>query len=713
MCNVRGVSGVNNVNKTEQPDNKVNATLVKRNRSDAFSMEERPESVKNLVSNITEESLKQDEDKISNSKVNTSKIDLVMSNISEDLGIKTFKPLSVQLQEKKEEIKIKSEIKRSENNSNLLQDTVDNSNKVDVKNYEIKIGTTFSELTDGLDKVDLGNTIKNNFSKEILKSGSLLTNQPKLCLESSKKGENLVNSLVPSSKLFIFLATKSDKELKDEIAKGIGLVKEKHVGKTYQELPQNKKELVDSILSGMKKSLHTPINEISKKLIDGEQKLLKEMIQNDNKSGDVSFGLTLKSELGIKGDIAKNLSMISEEKLQEFYKDNKSFMDSLSPEQQKFIDSIATPIIDTINTSIKSKTSSDRVNITNKDGKTYQPLSQITLDGKTYGDPVFLGEGGLANVYKYTNIDNPKESIVIKELKSNKNDFLQKRKEMTEELISHRHAMNVDSEIQGHKNVVSLKGAIKGPNDSLLMVVDVASGGDLGKVNRLIQESVSNGKISKETQSLLTRHLLRDVMDGMKYIQKDRNMQHLDLKPDNFLIKSDGTAMIGDFGTSRTDHDGWTDIDFQTTPMYLSPEVASRFEKGDNLKEITEKSDTWSLGAMLHTMTGGELEFGKMNGSYFRGVHEDNIMNFGKDVNNRIRKTTEDHPMLDDLDNLVNSMMHPDPNQRPNLSSVSQHSLFTDFRLDSPALKQLLEAIINGDEKRIDSLSKEVNDLVK
>lgn len=626
------------------------------------------------------------------------------------------KPMQEMLREKIQDISQKSQEKKIEKNTGLLQNTVDDSVKAPEKTYGLKTDEMVSSITGSLKKSNISGFVKDQFGEAILKSGHFTTNQKKLLAETGKKAQMLMMSVVPQSDLFYSLMTRSETEMKNEIAKAIGETKEKHAGKTYEQLPKNKQELVDSIYLGMKKGLPAVMGQVSELYAKKVDSFISDKFKNDNKAKDYAFSAAIRSSDDLKMDIIKSLKIVPDSAL---VKDNfgetspkttEEVMSGLTNDQKNLVNSIHKSMSEAINKNLPDKTSTDRVELkVVKDGveSVFKPVKEFTLNGKTYVSPKFLGEGGLANAFKYVNKNDPTDSVVVKELKMAGKE---KREEMVTELKAHRHAMNPDSEKTGHKNVVDLKGVLKGPDDTLMMVVNLAGGGDLDKVSNKIGKAVTDGKISKEVQSLLTRHLLRDVMEGMKYIQSDRNMQHLDVKPQNFLIKSDGTAMVADFGTSRTSHEGWTSREFETTKDYLSPEIASRFERGTNLKMITEKSDTWSIGAMLHRMTGGELEFGKMK-NYFMSEHEANIRKFGEDTTNRIRKTTPEHPQLDELDKLVNAMMHPDPAQRPNLSSVAQHSLFTDPKLDSPALKQLLEAVISGDEHRIQALSKEVEQL--
>lgn len=87
-----------------------------------------------------------------------------------------------------------------------------------------------------------------------------------------------------------------------------------------------------------------------------------------------------------------------------------------------------------------------------------------------------------------------------------------------------------------------------------------------------------------------------------------QHVVHLDIKPENVLLRSDGTAVLVDFGLSR--HDALPDLldeEFRQ-PMgswpYIAPEQV-------NLVRNDPRSDLFGLGVMLYQFTTGELPFGE------------------------------------------------------------------------------------------------------
>jgi protein-serine/threonine kinase len=87
-----------------------------------------------------------------------------------------------------------------------------------------------------------------------------------------------------------------------------------------------------------------------------------------------------------------------------------------------------------------------------------------------------------------------------------------------------------------------------------------------------------------------------------------QHVVHLDIKPENVLLRPDGTAVLVDFGLSR--HDALPDLlneEFRQ-PMgswpYIAPEQV-------NLVRSDPRSDLFGLGVVLYQFTTGELPFGE------------------------------------------------------------------------------------------------------
>ena len=98
--------------------------------------------------------------------------------------------------------------------------------------------------------------------------------------------------------------------------------------------------------------------------------------------------------------------------------------------------------------------------------------------------------------------------------------------------------------------------------------------------------------------------ITEDVAQGLSFAH-GRGVIHRDLKPDNILLRSDGSAVISDFGIARalSGHVASTGVDMAIgTPQYLSPEQAQG-------RPLDARVDFYALGVTLFKAATGEVPF--------------------------------------------------------------------------------------------------------
>ena len=131
------------------------------------------------------------------------------------------------------------------------------------------------------------------------------------------------------------------------------------------------------------------------------------------------------------------------------------------------------------------------------------------------------------------------------------------------------------------------------------------AGGLLYYVMPFIEGETLRAQLTRETQLGIDEavRIATQVADALDYAHR-RGVIHRDIKPENILLH-DGRPMVADFGialaVSAAAGGRMTETGLSLgTPHYMSPEQATAE------KEITGRSDVYSLGSVLYEMLAGE-----------------------------------------------------------------------------------------------------------
>jgi eukaryotic-like serine/threonine-protein kinase len=191
-----------------------------------------------------------------------------------------------------------------------------------------------------------------------------------------------------------------------------------------------------------------------------------------------------------------------------------------------------------------------------------------------------LGSGGVADVWcaEDTMLDR---RVALK--------FLHERFAQDEQFVERfRREASSAAGLQ-HQNVVGVfdRGTYDGTHYIAMEYVEGASLKDLIDRGLSVSEAVE---------------IVRQVLAGARYAHA-HGIVHRDMKPQNVLVDSEGRARVTDFGIARA---GASEIT-QTgsvlgTAQYLSPEQAQGLP-------VTERSDLYSIGAMLYEALTGHVPF--------------------------------------------------------------------------------------------------------
>jgi len=537
---------------------------------------------------------------------------------------------------------------------------------------DFKAGSLVAQYQDQLKPLNLSDMVSSRFG-DVEKSlrGKLLGKSTKNT--AFEKAQNMAKGSVMGSQFksefLLKLATMGESQLKDEIAKGIGASRSERYGNDsgYAQLSERKQKLVDAIFNGYQEGLRAVRPELTLHMARQMSESLQSQIQAAEPNSKLVFDLSLKSQTDFAKEVATGLGLLKEGEN----------LDSLTPKHRQMVDSMARELATVTRASLPNKASQTSVQI----GDNLEAPTTITLNGKTYGTPEFLGKGGLGAVMKYTNLSDPNDKVVIKSLLDPN-----QREEMVKEAQSHRFAMGED--LKGHPNVVGLRGMVSGANDSLYMVMDLAGGGDIKGISSSLDFASTSDLLPEKAKLVMVQHLFSQVVNGMDYVQS-QNMLHLDIKDENFLLDDSGRVQVADFGSAQRS----STLDPNTS------RVATTYKpmEWETKNTLTQKTDTYQIGRMLYVMLGGKSGVGLVSPGTER---QQELTKRGLDPESFVQKSAPYE--------LMTAMLDHDPNQRPSLEGVKSHSFLQDYDPDNDKNKALVTAMMDY-HKNVGSKLKSLN----
>lgn len=250
------------------------------------------------------------------------------------------------------------------------------------------------------------------------------------------------------------------------------------------------------------------------------------------------------------------------------------------------------------------------------------------LDGR-YEITELIGIGGMAEVYKGVDvIDNKPVAIKI----------LKKEYAENEEFLRRFRNESKGMAVLSHPNIVK--------------IYDVGFSEKLQYIAMEYIDGITLKEYIEEEKVLTWKDTVHFIIQILRALQHahGKGIVHRDIKPQNIMMFNDGTIKIMDFGIAKfAREEGKTATDQAIGSVhYISPEQASG-------SVTDEKSDIYSVGAMMYEMLTGKKPFDSDNPVAIAVMHM-------HDIPERPRAINEEIP--DGLEEIVLRAMEKAPEDR-------------------------------------------------
>lgn len=208
-----------------------------------------------------------------------------------------------------------------------------------------------------------------------------------------------------------------------------------------------------------------------------------------------------------------------------------------------------------------------------------------------------LGEGNYTKVLKGVSILT-QETFAIKTVTFAQIEKTERRhKNVKNELLMEREVLAK----MNHPNVVHLYHTFKDANSLYYLFEYCDDAKELFHVLCTGEDTRKEFMVRSVDESQAADYLAQIVI-ALEYIHGE-GVVHRDMKPENIMVRPNGSIFLIDFGTAKnlidTEHNG---PEFVGTPEYMSPEAVES-------QNVGPEGDLWALGCMAYQMLSGQNAF--------------------------------------------------------------------------------------------------------
>ncbi|XP_072959840.1 mitogen-activated protein kinase kinase 3 isoform X1 [Typha angustifolia] len=221
-----------------------------------------------------------------------------------------------------------------------------------------------------------------------------------------------------------------------------------------------------------------------------------------------------------------------------------------------------------------------------------------------------------------------------------------------------------------YPGLVEFHGAFYAPDSGQISIaLEYMDGGSLADVLR----------VKKFIPEPILSHLVKKLLEGLRYLHGVRHLVHRDIKPANLLVNLKGEPKITDFGVSAgLENSMAMCATFVGTVIYMSPERIRN-------ESYSYPADIWSLGLTI-------LECGTGRFPYTANEGPANLM---LQILYDVSPTPPKDKFSLEFCSFVDACLQKDPGARPTADQLLSHPFITKYENDNVDLTAYVNSIVD------------------